>query len=100
MLILGIDTSSPTGSVALLDNDYVISESLLNSPQNYSDKLLIEVDAVFNSSKIKFYIDDMFQGTNPVELTDVHLRLTALRRGQPPIEGPALLETCLGIIPG
>ena len=47
-----------------------------------------------------FYVDDMFQGTNPVELTDVHLRLTALRRGQPPIEGPALLETCLGIIPG
>ena len=42
----------------------------------------------------------MHQGTNPVELTDVHLRLTALRRGQPPIEGPALLETCLGIIPG
>ena len=41
----------------------------------------------------------MHQGTNPVELTDVH-RLTALRRGQPPIEGPALLETCLGIIPG
>ena len=26
--------------------------------------------------------------------------MTASRLGQPPIEGPALLETCLGIIPG
>ena len=53
MLILGIDTSSPTGSVALVDNDDVISESLLNSSKNYSDKLLIEMDAVLNISKTK-----------------------------------------------
>ena len=44
--------------------------------------------------------ESFFEGTNPVELTDVHLRLSAARRGEPQSEGPLLLETCLGIIPG
>ena len=80
MLILGIDTSSPTGSVALLDNDYVISESLLNSPQNYSDKLLIEVDAVFNSSKIKLnQIDGFVITTGPGSFTGLRVGMSFLK---------------------
>ena len=46
MKILGIDTSSPIGSVALLDNDLVVSESLLDSSRAYSDKLLKEVEQI------------------------------------------------------
>ena len=53
MKILGIDTSSPSGSVALLDNDLVVSESLLDSSPAYSGKLLKEVDGVLNRSKTK-----------------------------------------------
>ena len=53
MKILGIDTSSPSGSVALLDNGIVISESLFNNSSFYSDKLLKEVDGVLNRSKTK-----------------------------------------------
>ena len=80
MLILGIDTSSPTGSVALLDNDYVISESLLNSSQNYSDKLLIEVDAVFNSSKIKLnQIDGFVITTGPGSFTGLRVGMSFLK---------------------
>ena len=42
--------------------------------------------------------ESFFEGTNPVQLTDVHLRLTALRpRGE---QGSASLEETLGIIPG
>ena len=80
MLILGIDTSSPTGSVALLDNDYVISESLLNSSQNYSDKLLIEMDAVFNSSKIKLnQIDGFVITTGPGSFTGLRVGMSLLK---------------------
>ena len=80
MLILGIDTSSPTGSVALLDNDYVISESLLNSSQNYSDKLLIEIDAVFNSSKIKLnQIDGFVITTGPGSFTGLRVGMSLLK---------------------
>ena len=53
MKILGIDTSSPSGSVAVLDNDLVVSESLLDSSPAYSGKLLKEVDGVLNRSKTK-----------------------------------------------
>ena len=53
MKILGIDTSSPSGSVAFLDNDLVVSESLLDSSPAYSGKLLKEVDGVLNRSKTK-----------------------------------------------
>lgn len=53
MKILGIDTSSPSGSVALLDSGLVVSESLLDSSPAYSDKLLKEVDGVLNRSKTK-----------------------------------------------
>ena len=80
MLILGIDTSSPTGSVALVENDYVISESLLNSSQRYSDKLLIEVDAVFNSSKIKLnQIDGFVITTGPGSFTGLRVGMSFLK---------------------
>ena len=43
--------------------------------------------------------ESFFEGTNPVQLTDVHLRLTAVKtRGDQ--GGPASLEETLGIIPG
>ena len=80
MKILGIDTSSPTGSVALVDNDDVISESLLNSSQRYSDKLLIEVDAVFNSSKIKLnQIDGFVITTGPGSFTGLRVGMSLLK---------------------
>ena len=80
MRILGIDTSSPTGSVALVDNDDVISESLLNSSQNYSDKLLIEMDAVFNSSKTKLnQIDGFVITTGPGSFTGLRVGMSLLK---------------------
>ena len=80
MLILGIDTSSPTGSVALLDNDYVISEALLNSSQNYSDKLLIEVNAIFNSSKIKLnQIDGFVITAGPGSFTGLRVGMSFIK---------------------
>ena len=80
MLILGIDTSSPTGSVALLENDYVISEALLNSSQNYSDELLIEVETVFNSSKIKLnQIDGFVITTGPGSFTGLRVGMSFVK---------------------
>jgi len=80
MRILGIDTSSPTGSVALVDNDDVISESLLNSSKNYSDKLLIEVDAVLNSSKTKLnQINGFVITTGPGSFTGLRVGMSLLK---------------------
>lgn len=80
MRILGIDTSSPTGSVALVDNDDVISESLLNSSKNYSDKLLIEVDAALNSSKTKLnQINGFVITTGPGSFTGLRVGMSLLK---------------------
>ena len=80
MKILGIDTSSPTGSVALVDNNDVISESLLNSSKNYSDKLLIEMDAVLNSSKTKLnQIDGFVITTGPGSFTGLRVGMSLLK---------------------
>ena len=51
MKILGIDTSSPSGSVALLNDNRVEFEKLLDGSPAFSDKLLTGVDAVLNHSK-------------------------------------------------
>jgi len=80
MKILGIDTSSPAGSVALVDNDDVISESLLNSSKNYSDKLLIEVDAILNGSKTKLnQIDGFVITTGPGSFTGLRVGMSLLK---------------------
>ena len=80
MRILGIDTSSPTGSVALVDNDDVISESLLNSSKNYSDKLLIEVDAILNGSKTKLnQINGFVITTGPGSFTGLRVGMSLLK---------------------
>ena len=80
MRILGIDTSSPTGSVALVDNGDVISESLLNSSKNYSDKLLIEVDAILNSSKTKLnQIDGFVITIGPGSFTGLRVGMSLLK---------------------
>ena len=44
MVILGLDTSTPKGSVALLDGDRIIGESISSS--KYSDQFLVMVDKV------------------------------------------------------
>ena len=44
MIILGFDASTPKGSVALLDDDRIIAESVSSS--KYSDQFLVMVDEV------------------------------------------------------
>ena len=44
MIILGLDASTPKGSVALLDDDRIIAESVSSS--KYSDQFLVMVDEV------------------------------------------------------
>ncbi len=80
MKILGIDTSSPSGSVALMDNVNVVSESLLGNSPAYSDKLLTEVDSVLNRSKIKLNeIDGFVITTGPGSFTGLRVGMSLLK---------------------
>jgi len=80
MKILGIDTSSPSGSVALLDNHRVISESLLESSPTYSGKLLKEVDNILNRSRIRLSEIDGFVITKgPGSFTGLRVGMSLLK---------------------
>ena len=45
MKVLGIDTSTPCGSVGLIDDEWVISEYLLNIPVTHSERLLGTIES-------------------------------------------------------
>ena len=46
MTILGIDTSTPIGSIALIDGDNLVAEHTLNIVQAHSSRLMPAIDSV------------------------------------------------------
>lgn len=50
MYVLGIDTSTPCGSVGLVNDTEVISEFLLNVPLTHSERLLSAIHVVLNEA--------------------------------------------------
>ena len=80
MKILGIDTSSPSGSVALLNEDRVEFEKLLDGSPAFSDKLLTGVDAVLNHSKTNLNeIDGFVITTGPGSFTGLRVGVSLLK---------------------
>tara|TARA_B100001123_G_C15211809_1_gene987595 strand:+ start:555 stop:1250 length:696 start_codon:yes stop_codon:yes gene_type:complete len=80
MKILGIDTSSPSGSVALLDNEFVVSESLLPDSPAYSNKLLKEVNGILNRSKTRLNELDGFVITKgPGSFTGLRVGMSLIK---------------------
>ena len=62
MLILGIDTSTKTGAIALYDNSKgVLSEIALQVKLNHSDTLMEALDTVIKFSGIKMDIFRKFR---------------------------------------
>jgi tRNA threonylcarbamoyladenosine biosynthesis protein TsaB len=80
MKILGMDTSSPSGSVALLDGNNLVSESLIDGSPAYSDKLLFEIDAMLKGSGIKLNeIDGFVITTGPGSFTGLRVGISLLK---------------------
>jgi tRNA threonylcarbamoyladenosine biosynthesis protein TsaB len=50
MKVLGIDTSTPCGSIGLIDGKSVISEYLLNVSVTHSERLLVAIDLVLRKA--------------------------------------------------
>ena len=51
MKVLGIDTSTSCGSVGLIDEEWVISDYLLNYPVTHSERLLVAIELVLRESR-------------------------------------------------
>jgi len=55
MKVLGIDTSTPCGSVGLIEDERVLSEYLLHSPVTHSERLIAAIDLVLNESHLSVH---------------------------------------------
>ena len=75
-----MDTSSPSGSIALLDDNDIVCESVVEGSPAYSDKLLFEIDAILNSSRTKLNDIDCFViTTGPGSFTGLRVGISLLK---------------------
>lgn len=96
MFILAVDTTTPDGSVALLDNHAVISEYCLASQQTHSARLFKAIDFVLDSAKLTIKDVDAFAvAAGPGSFTGIRIGLSAVKAfafasGKPVAQVPVL----------
>jgi len=64
MKILAVDTSTASGSIALLDGARLMAEWTLQSAQTHNRRLLKNID-LFLSEDVSVYIAELRQGFDP-----------------------------------
>lgn len=81
MRILGIDSSVPQGSVALLQNDHIIAETSLNNGSgNHSDSLLRMVDEVLSGAGYSLEdVDGFGVTTGPGSFTGLRVGVSLVK---------------------
>ena len=97
MKILGIDTSTPIGSVALIDGENLVAEHTLNIVQAHSSRLMPAIDTVLKWSDITVAdLDGCAVGVGPGSFTGVRIGVATIKSVcyalDKPIVGVSTLE--------
>ena len=97
MKILGIDTSTPIGSVALIDGDNLVAEHTLNIVQAHSSRLMPAIDTVLKWSDITVEdLDGCAVGIGPGSFTGIRIGVATIKSVcyalDKPIVGVSTLE--------
>lgn len=97
MKILGIDTSTPIGSVALIDNDNIVAEHTLNIVQAHSSRLMPAIDTVLKWGEITPHdLDGCAVGIGPGSFTGIRIGVATVKSlcyaVDKPIVGVSTLE--------
>lgn len=80
MKILGIDTSTPIGSVALIDDDNLVAEHTLNIVQAHSSRLMPAIDTVLKWGDITAAdLDACAVGIGPGSFTGVRIGVATIK---------------------
>ena len=80
MKILGIDTSTPIGSVALIDDENLVAEHTLNIVQAHSSRLMPAIDTVLKWSDITAAdLDGCAVGVGPGSFTGVRIGVATIK---------------------
>lgn len=104
MIILGVDSSSPDCSVALVENGKTLSQQCGNRRSSFSDQLLPMVDEVLSSTKICLDQVDGFAITNgPGSFTGLRVGISLIKGlvlvTEKPFVGVDTLEAIAALVP-
>lgn len=97
MKILGIDTSTPIGSVALIDGDNIVAEHTLDIVQAHSSRLMPAIDSVLKWGDITVdALDGCAVGIGPGSFTGIRIGVATIKSicyaVDKPIVGVSTLE--------
>ncbi len=97
MKILGIDTSTPIGSVALIDDENIVAEHTLNIVQAHSSRLMPAIDTVLKWGDITPNdLDGCVVGIGPGSFTGIRIGVATAKSlcyaVDKPIVGVSTLE--------
>ncbi len=93
MKILAVDSSSITASVALVENEKIISEFFINAGLTHSETLAPMIDSVLKNSKINPQEIDLFAVTNgPGSFTGLRIGVSTIKA-----MAIALGKPCIGV---
>ena len=97
MKILGIDTSTPIGSVALIDDDNIVAEHTLNIVQAHSSRLMPAIDTVLKWGEVTpDALDGCAVGIGPGSFTGIRIGVATAKSlcyaVDKPIVGVSTLE--------
>ncbi|MDD5491504.1 MAG: tRNA (adenosine(37)-N6)-threonylcarbamoyltransferase complex dimerization subunit type 1 TsaB [bacterium] len=80
MIVLGIETSTKIGSVALSGNGKILAAADLSGEMNHSEKLLPAVEKIISAKKIRFAdINRIAVSTGPGSFTGLRIGITVAR---------------------
>ena len=80
MLILAVDTTTPSGSVALLRDMDVLGEFDLESPSTHSARLLRSVDLILQANNLEIQAVDAYAvAAGPGSFTGIRIGVTAVK---------------------
>lgn len=80
MRILAVDTTTPSGSVALLDNERLLGEFCLESPETHSARLFRAIDALLGAAGLAVREIDAFAvAAGPGSFTGLRIGLAAVQ---------------------
>jgi tRNA threonylcarbamoyladenosine biosynthesis protein TsaB len=89
MLVLGIETSSTSASVALLDEGQLLGEVVVNSSKTHSQKLMPIIDQLLKNCDVKVReIDLIGVATGPGSFTGVRIGISTAKGLAHPFDIP------------
>lgn len=80
MRILAVDTTTPSGSVALLENERLLGEFCLESPETHSARLFRAIDALLEAAGLGVgEVDGFAVAAGPGSFTGIRIGLSAVK---------------------